>query len=77
MSLRLRLIRFGPAMLACVMLVCLYWRGLDTWFYQDDFGWLHLGPAKSFGDFLHSIFTHLRPCLGSILCRFVSLFSLP
>lgn len=48
--------RFGPALVACVLLVCVYWRGLDTWFYQDDFGWLHLGPAKSFGDFLHIIF---------------------
>ena len=55
-SLRSRLIRFGPALAACVLLVCLYWRGLDTWFYQDDFGWLHLGPAKSFGDFLSILF---------------------
>lgn len=39
-----------------MLLVCVYWRGLDTWFYQDDFGWLHLGPATSFGDFLHILF---------------------
>ncbi|MBL0157076.1 MAG: hypothetical protein IPP47_08240 [Bryobacterales bacterium] len=55
-TLHPRLIRYGPALLACGFLVCVYWRGLDTWFYQDDFGWLHLGPAKSFGDFLHIIF---------------------
>ncbi len=65
-SLHPRLIRFGPALLACLFLVCVYWRGLDTWFYQDDFGWLHLGPAKSFGDLLHILFApkahgNLRP----------------
>ncbi len=42
--------------MACALLVCVYWRGLDTWFYQDDFGWLHLGPARSFGDLLHILF---------------------
>lgn len=43
-----------------------YYRGLDCWFYQDDFGWLHLAPAKGFRDFLAIIFApkahgNLRP----------------
>lgn len=45
----------APA-LACLFLFAFYWRGLDCWFYQDDFGWLHLGPARSFSDFLHIAF---------------------
>lgn len=45
----------GPAA-ACLFLLAFYWRGLDCWFYQDDFGWLHLGPARGFSDFLHILF---------------------
>ena len=30
------------ACVACAVAVCLYWPGLTTWFYQDDFGWLNL-----------------------------------
>lgn len=48
--------RCGPAIVASVFLLVFYWRGLNTWFYQDDFGWLHLGPAKSFLDFLAILF---------------------
>jgi hypothetical protein len=49
------LARYGTAM-AALFLLLFYWRGLDCWFYQDDFGWLHLGGAKSIGDFLSQIF---------------------
>src|ERR1035441_10949938 len=28
--------------LPVLLLVVLYWPGLTTWFYQDDFGWLNL-----------------------------------
>lgn len=28
---------------AALFLVVFYWRALNAWFYQDDFGWLHLG----------------------------------
>jgi hypothetical protein len=48
---------YGPAIAASLFLLLFYWRGLDCWFYQDDFGWLHLGGAKSAGDFLWQIFT--------------------
>lgn len=49
-------LRWAPPVAACLFLLAFYWRGLDCWFYQDDFGWLHLGPAQSFGDFLHILF---------------------
>ena len=50
------LLRWAPPAAACLFLLAFYWRGLDCWFYQDDFGWLHLGPARGFGDFLHIVF---------------------
>jgi hypothetical protein len=28
---------------APTFLILFYWRALNAWFYQDDFGWLHLG----------------------------------
>lgn len=28
--------------LPVLLVFCFYWRGLDTWFYQDDFGWLNV-----------------------------------
>ena len=48
--------RYGSTIAASLFLLLFYWRGLDCWFYQDDFGWLHLGGAKSIGDFLSQIF---------------------
>jgi hypothetical protein len=39
-----------------VFLLLFYWRGLNCWFYQDDFGWLHLGPAHSIKEFLIILF---------------------
>jgi hypothetical protein len=39
-----------------IFLLAFYWRGLGDWFYQDDFGWLHLGPATGFEDFLRILF---------------------
>ncbi|MBI5087197.1 MAG: hypothetical protein HZB13_21680 [Acidobacteria bacterium] len=48
--------RHWAAVAACGFLFAFYWRGLDCWFYQDDFGWLHLGPAKDFGDFVRILF---------------------
>jgi len=53
---RFDLIRWAPPLTATFFLFLFYWRGLDCWFFQDDFGWLHLGPAKSFQDFLHILF---------------------
>jgi hypothetical protein len=58
--------RWALPTVACLFLFAFYWRGLDCWFYQDDFGWLHLGPARGFGDFLHILFApkahgNLRP----------------
>lgn len=41
---------------AVAFLFVLHWRGLLCWFYQDDFGWLHLGPATGIGHFLHILF---------------------
>lgn len=51
---------------ACVFLLAFYWRGLDCWFYQDDFGWLHYGPGKDLRDWLQIAFApkahgNLRP----------------
>ena len=48
--------RYGSAVVASLFLLIFYWRGLDCWFYQDDFGWLHLGGATSVADFLSQIF---------------------
>jgi hypothetical protein len=31
-----------PALVSLV-LIGFYWRAINAWFYQDDFGWLHLG----------------------------------
>jgi hypothetical protein len=58
--------RFSGAIFASLFLIAFYWRGLDCWFYQDDFGWLHLGPAKNIPDFFHILFApkahgNLRP----------------
>ena len=51
------LARYGSVAAASLFLLLFYWRGLDCWFYQDDLGWLHLGGAKSVGEFLSDIFT--------------------
>ncbi|HTC32152.1 MAG TPA: hypothetical protein VK724_02215 [Bryobacteraceae bacterium] len=50
------LARNGAALAGLIFLLAFYWRGLGDWFYQDDFGWLHLGPATDFGDFLTILF---------------------
>lgn len=34
--------RYGWRVLPLLLLLALYWAGLTTWFYQDDFGWLNL-----------------------------------
>lgn len=52
--------RFGPPATACLFLLLFYWRALNSWFYQDDFGWLHLGIEKhssSVSDFLSLLFS--------------------
>lgn len=51
-----KLKRHWPPLAATLVLLLLYWRGFDCWFYQDDFGWLHLGPARSFAEFLDILF---------------------
>lgn len=48
--------RNGAALAGLIFLLAFYWRGLGDWFYQDDFGWLHLGPATDFGNFLSILF---------------------
>ncbi|WP_321472988.1 hypothetical protein [uncultured Paludibaculum sp.] len=58
--------RFGPAIAAVLCLFLFYYRGLDCWFYQDDFGWLSIGPAHNFKDLLTIAFApkahgNLRP----------------
>lgn len=41
---------------ATLFLLAFHWRGLECWFYQDDFGWLHLGLASAHRDFLSLLF---------------------
>lgn len=36
-------LRYAAPAFACLFLLLFYWRALTSWFYQDDFGWLHLG----------------------------------
>lgn len=44
---------------ALVVLVCLDWHGLRSWFHQDDFAWLSLGGrARTFQDWMEAL---LRP----------------
>jgi hypothetical protein len=50
------LARNGAALAGLIFLLAFYWRGLGDWFYQDDFGWLHLGPATGFTNFLSILF---------------------
>jgi hypothetical protein len=50
------LVRNGAVLAGLIFLFAFYWRGLGEWFYQDDFGWLHLGPAGGFSDFLRILF---------------------
>ncbi len=46
----------GAALAGLIFLLAFYWRGLGDWFYQDDFGWLHLGPATDFTNLLSILF---------------------
>ena len=40
-----------------LLLLVLYWPGLNTWFYQDDFGWLSLRhDVHSAGDLARAMF---------------------
>ncbi len=41
---------------AVAFLLVFYWRCFDIWFYQDDFGWLHLAPVRSIQELVHSLF---------------------
>jgi hypothetical protein len=50
------LLQNGVALAGLIFLLAFYWRGLGVWFYQDDFGWLHLGPADDLQDFLAILF---------------------
>jgi len=43
-------------LLAITLFLAFYGRCLDIWFYQDDFGWLHLAPVRSLPEFAHSLF---------------------
>ena len=53
--------------LPAVLLVVFYWQGLDTWFYQDDFGWLNVRRGiHGWADLLPALFSpqahgNLRP----------------
>ena len=43
--------------LPVLLLLVLYWPGLNTWFYQDDFGWLSLRhDVHSAGDLARAMF---------------------
>src|SRR5580700_8272915 len=48
--------RYAAVLVGSAFLLIFYWRGLSTWFYQDDFGWLHLGPATDFSDLVAILF---------------------
>ena len=50
------LARNGAALAGLIFLLAIYWRGLGAWFYQDDFGWLHLGPVTGFNNLLWTLF---------------------
>jgi hypothetical protein len=41
----LLLMRFGAPLLGILFLLLFHWRGLYCWFFQDDFGWLHIGTG--------------------------------
>ncbi len=51
-------IRTGTRLvLPVLLLLALYWPGLTTWFYQDDFGWLSLRhDVHSAGDLTRAMF---------------------
>jgi len=51
-------------LVAALFFLAFYWRCLDIWFYQDDFGWLHLLPVRNLKEFVHSLF--LARAHGSI-----------
>jgi hypothetical protein len=50
------LVRNGAAIAGLIFLLAFYWRGLGDWFYQDDFGWLHIGPVTGFTSLLSMLF---------------------
>jgi len=50
------LARNGAALAGLIFLLAFYWRGLGDWFYQDDFGWLHIGPVTGFSSLLSMLF---------------------
>jgi hypothetical protein len=50
------LVRNGAALAGLIFLLAFYWRGLGDWFYQDDFGWLHIGPVTGFTSLLSMLF---------------------
>jgi hypothetical protein len=50
------LARNGAALAGLIFLLAFYWRGLGDWFYQDDFGWLHIGPVTGFTSLLSMLF---------------------
>jgi hypothetical protein len=35
-------IRYAGWLIASVVFLAFYWRGLECWFFQDDWGWLHI-----------------------------------
>jgi hypothetical protein len=50
------LLRHWTWIAATLFLLAFHWRGLECWFYQDDFGWLHLGLDSAHRDFLSLLF---------------------
>ena len=48
--------RHWKTLAASLLFLAFYWRGLSMWFYQDDFGWLHLLPVNSFPELLSALF---------------------
>ncbi|HYL39644.1 MAG TPA: hypothetical protein VEV17_27250 [Bryobacteraceae bacterium] len=51
------LLRLGAPLSAVLFLLLFHWRGLDCWFFQDDFGWLHLGLYPSHETILQMLFS--------------------
>src|SRR5258708_19507218 len=66
-------LRYAAPVFACLFLLTFYWRALNCWFYQDDFGWLHLGlgphPMPFSFELLFSPKAHgtIRPWTSNLL----------
>ena len=57
--------------LPVLLLLALYWPGLTTWFYQDDFGWLNLRhDVHGAGDLAGALFALKTDTRGVVQPKF-------